>query len=34
MGFLIERSPKFGADCHEIRQRMVSGQFQAHEGVK
>ncbi len=32
--FLIERSPKFRADCHEIRQRMDSGQFQTHEDVR
>ncbi len=24
---LVERSPSFRADCHEIRQRMESGQF-------
>jgi hypothetical protein len=32
--FLIERSPKFRADCHEIRQRIDSGQFQTHEEVR
>jgi hypothetical protein len=31
---LIERSPKFRADCHEIRERMDSGQFQTHEEVR
>jgi len=32
--FLIERSPSFRADCHEIRQRMESGQFQTHDDVR
>ena len=31
---LIERSPSFRADCHEIRQRMESGQFQTHDDVR
>jgi hypothetical protein len=31
---LIERSPRFRADCHEIRQRIDSGQFQTHEDVR
>jgi len=31
---LIERSPKFRADCQEIRERMNSGQFQTHEQVR
>lgn len=31
---LIERSPKFRADCLEIRQRMDSGQFTSHEEVR
>jgi len=31
---LIERSPRFRADCHEIRQRIDSGQFQTHEEVR
>jgi hypothetical protein len=31
---LLERSPKFRADCLEIRQRMDSGQFITHEDVK
>ncbi len=31
---LLERSPRFGADCHEIRQRIDSGQFQTHEDVR
>jgi hypothetical protein len=31
---LIERIPKFRADCLEIRQRMDSGQFMTHEEVK
>ncbi len=31
---LIERSPKFRADCQEIRDRMNSGQFQTHEDLK
>jgi hypothetical protein len=32
--FLIERNPKFIADCRETRQRMDAGQFQTHEEVK
>jgi hypothetical protein len=31
---LIERSPRFRADCHKIRERMNSGQFQTHEEVR
>ena len=31
---LIERSPRFRDQCREIRGRMDSGQFQAHEDVK
>ena len=31
---LIERSPRFRTDCHEIRQRIDSGQFQTHEDVR
>jgi hypothetical protein len=31
---LIERSPKFRAECQEIRHRMESGQFQTHEDVR
>ncbi len=31
---LIERSPKFRADCLEIRERMDSGQFMTHEEVR
>jgi hypothetical protein len=31
---LIERSPKYRADCLEIRQRMDSGQFTSHEEVR
>ena len=31
---LMERSPKFRADCLEIRQRMDSGQFKTHEDVR
>ena len=32
--YLIERSPKFRADCREIRGRMDAGQFQTHEEVR
>ncbi len=32
--YLIERSPKFRADCREIRGRMDAGQFQAHDEVR
>jgi hypothetical protein len=32
--FLIERSPRFRADCQEIRQRMDAGKFQTHEEVR
>ena len=32
--FLIERSPRFRADCQKIRQRIDSGQFQTHEDVR
>jgi hypothetical protein len=32
--FLIEQSPRFRADCHEIRGRMQAGQSQAHEDVR
>jgi len=31
---LMERSPRFRADCLEIRQRMDSGQFMTHEDVR
>ncbi len=31
---LIERSPRFRADCQKIRERMNSGQFQTHEEVR
>ncbi len=31
---LIERSPRFRAECLEIRERMASGQFQTHEDVR
>ena len=31
---LIERSPTFRDLCHEIRQRVDSGQFQTHEDVR
>jgi hypothetical protein len=31
---LIERSPTFRDLCHEIRERMDSGQFQTHEDVR
>jgi hypothetical protein len=31
---LIERSPKFRADCREIRDRMRAGQFQTHGEVR
>ncbi len=31
---LIERSPSFRAECHEIRQRMESGQFQTNDDVR
>jgi hypothetical protein len=31
---LIERSPRFRADCQEIRQRMEGGRFQSHEDVR
>jgi hypothetical protein len=31
---LIKRSPRFRADCQEIRQRMDAGKFQSHEEVK
>ncbi len=32
--YLLERSPKFGAHCREIRRRMDAGQFQTHDEVK
>ncbi len=32
--YLIERSPTFRADCHEIRARMDAGQSQTHEDVR
>jgi hypothetical protein len=32
--FLVERSPRFRADCHEIRGRTQAGQSQAHEDVR
>ncbi len=31
---LMERSPKFRADCLEIRQRMDSGRSMTHEDVR
>ncbi|MGP0065382.1 MAG: hypothetical protein ACLQGP_17490 [Isosphaeraceae bacterium] len=31
---LIERSPKFRADCREIRGRMDAGEFQTHDEVR
>jgi len=31
---LIERSPRFRADCHEIRQRMGSGKFHTQEDAR
>ncbi len=31
---LMERSPRFRADCQEIRERMNLGQFQTHEDVR
>ncbi|MGC8638664.1 MAG: hypothetical protein ACP5XB_02160 [Isosphaeraceae bacterium] len=31
---LLERSPKFRADCLEIRRCMDSGQFMTHEEVR
>ena len=31
---LIERNPTFRDHCHEIRERMDSGQFQTHEEVR
>jgi hypothetical protein len=31
---LVERSPRFRADCHAMRERMNSGQFQTHEEVR
>ncbi len=31
---LIERSPKFRNHCEEIRRRMNTGQFHAHEDVR
>ncbi len=31
---LIKRSARFRANCHEIRERMESGQFQTHEDVR
>ncbi|MGO9470331.1 MAG: hypothetical protein ACLQIB_37165 [Isosphaeraceae bacterium] len=34
MDLLIERSPRFRADCHEIRQRMRSGKFHTQEDVR
>lgn len=30
----IERSPRFRDQCREIRERMDSGRFQAHEDVR
>jgi hypothetical protein len=32
--YLIERSPKFRADCREIRKHMDAGQSQTHEEVR
>jgi hypothetical protein len=32
--YLIERSPKFRADCREVRRRMDGGQFQTQEDVR
>jgi hypothetical protein len=34
LDLLIERSPKFRANCREIRQRMNAGQFQSHAEVR
>ena len=34
LDLLIERSPKFRAQCREIRARMVAGQFKTHEEVR
>jgi hypothetical protein len=34
LDLLIERSPKFRAQCREIRGRMHAGQFRTHEDVK
>jgi hypothetical protein len=31
---LIERNPRFRAECLEIRERMNSGQFQTHQDVR
>ena len=31
---LLERSPDFHAQCHAIRERMDSGQFQTHDDVR
>ena len=31
---LIERNPRFRAECLEIRDRMTSGQFQTHQDVR
>ncbi len=32
--YLLERSPKFRAECERIREQMRAGQFQTHEQVK
>jgi hypothetical protein len=32
--YLIERNPKFIAECREIRDRMRAGQSHSHEDVK
>jgi hypothetical protein len=32
--FLIERNPRFRADCHEIRGRMQARESQTHEDVR
>jgi hypothetical protein len=32
--FLVERNPRFRADCHEIRGRMQARQSQTHEDVR
>jgi hypothetical protein len=32
--FLIERSPKFRADCQEIRQRKDADKFRSHADVR
>ena len=34
LDYLIERSPKFAAECQQIRERMQAGQFHTHDEVK